>query len=232
MSLHFLSFLTNPVFVLPWFGFGFVAAIWVFLDELTANKNVNQALKIGWPIIIFFFSFVGLLLYLTTCRPPGILSKSGEEAKKYHHEFVSPKWKKVVGSVIHCVGGDGLGIMTGMVVARLLDFSFWSEFWYEYLIGFLFGWLLFQTWAMHNKGNALGTALWKAARAEFFSMITVMIGMGLVMRFITPAVIGYSPDPNQPAFWGFASLGLMVGFIFTFPMNWFLVSIGWKHGMA
>lgn len=232
MSFDFLQVLANPLFVVPWYGFGIVAAVWVFFDELTANKNVNEALVLGWPIIIVFFSLIGLLLYLLTCRPPGIISRSGEEAAAYHHEFVTVTWKKVTGSVIHCVAGDGLGIVTAMVVARLAELSFWQEFWYEYLVGFVFGLFIFQAWAMHNMGNSLAVSLWKAARAEFFSMVTVMVGMGLVMRFVTPAVMGQSPDPTSPAFWGFASLGLIIGFVFTFPMNWFLVSIGWKHGMA
>jgi hypothetical protein len=232
MNFNFLTFLTNLVFVVPCFGFGLVAAAFVLFDVRIANQHVNEALKIGWPIIILFFSVIGLLLYLWTCRPPGIIHKQGSEAQSLHHEFVSPKWKKVTGSVIHCVAGDGLGIMTAMVIARLLDFPFWTEFWYEYAIGFVFGWVIFQTWAMHNMGNSLFTSLWKAFRAEFFSMVTVMVGMGLVMRFITPTVVGHSPDPTTSAFWGFASLGLLVGFIFTYPMNWLLVSIGWKHGMA
>ncbi len=45
-------------------------------------------------------------------------------------------------------------------------------------------------------GNSLGLSLWKAGRAEFFSMMTVMLGMGLVMYFVTPAVVGESPDPT------------------------------------
>jgi hypothetical protein len=232
MTFSFLSFLTSPVFVVPWYGFGLVAAAWVFLDELTANKDVNEALKIGWPILITFFSVIGLILYLWTCRPPGIVQRSGDEAQAYHHEYVRSKWKRVTGSVIHCVAGDGLGIITAMVVARLLGFPFWREFWYEYGVGFALGLFLFQTWAMHNMGNGLLASILKAGRAEFFSMITVMVGMGLVMRFVTPAVVGHRPGPTTAAFWGFASLGLLVGFVFTFPMNWLLVSIGWKHGMA
>jgi hypothetical protein len=55
---------------------------------------------------------------------------------------------------------------------------------------------------MHNMGNPLGTAIWKAGRAEFFSMITVMIGMGLVIRFVTPSVVGYSPDPPPAPLFG------------------------------
>lgn len=34
------------------------------------------------------------------------------------------------------------------------------------------------------------------------------------------------------AFWGFGALGLIVGFVFTLPVNWVLVAVGWKHGMG
>lgn len=69
-------------------------------------------------------------------------------------------------------------------------------------------------------------------RSEFFSMITVMLGMGLVMRFVTPKIGGLAPDPDTFTFWGYSAFGLFIGAIFTFPMNWWLISIGWKHGMS
>jgi hypothetical protein len=75
-------------------------------------------------------------------------------------------------------------------------------------------------------------AIWMGGRAEFFSMITVMAGMGMVMGFVTPLSVAEQPNPDTYAFWGFAGLGLLVGFVLTFPMNWFLVSMGWKHGQG
>jgi hypothetical protein len=122
--------------------------------------------------------------------------------------------------------------MTAMVIARLANFSFWQEFWFEYAVGFGFGWFIFQTWAMKMHGNGWLKAIWKGGRAEFFSMITVMAGMGLVMRWVTPAVVGAQPKPDTFAFWTFGALGLLVGFVATYPMNYWLVSIGWKHGQG
>jgi hypothetical protein len=119
-----------------------------------------------------------------------------------------------------------------MIVMRLLGFGFWPEIWTEYVVGFAFGWFLFQAPAMHHMGMPWMTAIWKGGRAEFFSMATVMVGMGLVMRFLTPIIVGQAPSPAAAAFWGIAALGLLVGFIFTYPINWWLVTIGWKHGMT
>ncbi len=63
-------------------------------------------------------------------------------------------------------------------------------------------------------------------------MLSVMIGMGYVMRRITPFVVGEQPPPYTYAFWGFASLGLIVGMIATIPTNYIMVKIGWKHRMS
>ena len=230
--MSFLQFLTQPSFVIPWYGFGLLAGAWVLYDMLTAHRHVMSALKAGWPILIVFFSLIGLALYFWSCRPPGIGTERGEAAKQRHREYVSVEWKKVVGSIIHCVGGDGFGIISAMVVTRALGVPFWTEFWIEYAIGFAFGWFIFQYIAMRKMGDAPGQALWHGGRAEFFSMITVMLGMGGVMRFVTPIVVGQPPLPDTAAFWGFAALGLFAGAVLTYPVNLWMVRIGWKHGMG
>ena len=47
MNLSFLHFLSSPVFVLAWYGFGVVAAAWVVYDSLAVNRHVMPALKAG-----------------------------------------------------------------------------------------------------------------------------------------------------------------------------------------
>ena len=146
LNLEFLRFLAQPVFVIPWYAAGAIAVVWVLYDTFTANRHVTPALKAAWPIIALFFSEIGLALYVLSCRPKHIGSikkQAGEnQAKRAHHEFTIDTWKKVVGSDIHCVGGDGLGIMSAMVVTRLLGFSFWPEFpmnWWLVKIGWKHG---------------------------------------------------------------------------------------------
>ena len=86
-----------------------------------------------------------------------------------------------------------------MIVLRLVGVTFWQEFWIEYAVGFAFGWLIFQLWAFLLQDNGLVAALWKAFRAEFFSMASVMIGMGVVMSQVTPRVVGEQPPPDPGA---------------------------------
>lgn len=226
-----LTFLAEPWFAIPWYTVGLIGAAWVIWDGQHANSALNPPLKACWPILILFFSVIGIALYFAVSRPPDIGKYSqGEEKMRRFTEFAQPRWRKVVASAAHCVGGDGLGIMTAMVASRLWGLNFWQEFWFEYLVGYVLGWFLFQTWAMRLHGEGWLGAIWKGGRAEFFSMITVMLGMGLVMYYVTPAVVGEQPLPDTYAFWTFGALGLLVGFVLTYPMNYWLVAIGWKHG--
>ena len=117
--LSSFDFLKTGTFVLSWYVSGFILALWVVHDVLYVNTSVSKPLKVGWPIIVFFFSIIGLLLYLFTCRAPGIANLKGDKEKKVHHNYVTPVFNKVTGSVIHCVAGDGLGIMTAMVIGRV-----------------------------------------------------------------------------------------------------------------
>jgi Domain of unknown function (DUF4396) len=232
MSLSYLSFLADPWFVVPWYGFGALAAAWVLRDTLVVNTHVNAPLKAGWPVILLFFSVLGLVVYLWTCRPRRIGRMTAEAAARAHHAYVDNTFKKVTGSVIHCVAGDGLGIISAMVVLRLLKVSFWTEFWVEYAVGFAFGWFVFQYPAMRGMVDSPWMALWMGGRAEFFSMISLMFGMGVVMCCVTPTVVAEPPRPDTAVFWGFGAFALLVGTVLTYPMNWWLVRIGWKHGMA
>jgi Domain of unknown function (DUF4396) len=230
--LSFFYFLTTGPFVLSWYVSGFILTLWIIYDVIYVNTSVSKPLKVGWPIIVFFFSIIGLLLYLLTCRAPGMANLKEDKKKKIHHNYVTPVFNKVTGSVIHCVAGDGLGIMTAMVIGRYVGLNLWSEFTDEYIAGFFFGWILFQYPAMRSMGNSSVQALWKGGRAEFFSMITLMTGMSLTMKLVQPHIVPSTPLPDTYAFWGIASLALFIGTVVTYPMNWLLVSIGWKHGMT
>lgn len=232
MNLGLLSFLCNPYFVVPWYVVGILGALWIIYDEYNVNVHVQPALKWAWPIIAVFFSVFGVALYWWTCRPSRIEDTPRQEQEHVHHEYVDTMFRRVTGAVIHCVAGDGAGIVTAMVIARHTGMSFWQEFWFEYAAGFAFGWFIFQYKAMSKMAGSVGKALWMGGRAEFFSMITVMAGMGIGMGYITPLVAGEQPKADTFAFWGFASLGLFIGFLATYPMNWILVKMEWKHGMG
>jgi hypothetical protein len=229
--MSMLYWLANPAVVATWYAVGVISAVWIIYDTSTVNTPLPAALKWAWPILAVFFSIIGLILYLLTSRPPDLGLLPPDLRQHRFEQYAQSRVRKVIASVNHCVGGDGLGIVTAMVLARAWSFSFWQEFWFEYAVGFGFGWFIFQLKAMRGMASTTREALWMAGRAEFFSMMTVMAGMGMVMSVVTPLVVGQQPPATTVAFWGFAAVGLLAGWVTTLPMNYWLVAIGWKHGM-
>lgn len=233
MNWSFLAFVGAPWFVLAWYAVGLLGMAFVIDDTRNVNTALKPAVRWAWPIIVLFFSVIGLALYFLTARAPGIDHIESEQQKQAaHDQYERSLWRRVNGASIHCVAGDGLGIMTAMVIARAGNLGFWQEFWLEYAVGFAFGWFIFQRKSMTMMTDSVPKQLAMAFRAEFFSMLTVMGGMGAVMTYVTPMVATAQPKPLTAAFWGFGMLGLLVGFVLTFPMNWMLVKVGWKHGMG
>jgi hypothetical protein len=189
MSWNFLFFLSEGWFVVPWYFVGALGAWYVIYDLREHNTALKTPMKWGWPIIVLFFSVIGIALYFLTARPPEVAElHSQEEKKRARDRYEEAMWRRTNGAVIHCVAGDGFGIMTGMVIARAAGMSFWQEFWFEYVVGFVIGWLIFQRKSMTMMTESLTKQLAMAFRAEFFSMLTVMGGMGAVMAYVTPLV--------------------------------------------
>ena len=74
-------------------------------------------------------------------------------------------------------------------------------------------------------------------RALSSTFISELLSMNLLMAGMVPTVmalksrIASAADPTTPHFWFVMSMGLLVGFIFAYPMNWWLVAYHLKHGM-
>src|SRR6185436_3180608 len=101
----------------------------------------------------------------------------------------------------------------------------------EYVLGFAFGWTIFQALFMRDSaGGSYRAALANTFIPELLSMNFLMAGMVptvMVLRRVVPA----TNDPLTPNFWFVMSMGLLVGFIIAYPMNWWLVANKLKHGM-
>jgi hypothetical protein len=61
-------------------------------------------------------------------------------------------------------------------------------------------------------------------------MNTLMAAMFPVATF-GRLVVGATLTPRMPEFWFVMSMALLAGFLAAYPMNWWLVARGLKHGM-
>lgn len=206
--------------MLLWFAE--VVASFVFVAIDIARTPESPVLKWGFVIVTLFTGPIGLVLYILSCREP---------LPGLHAEYVRARWRQVVGSTMHCVAGDGVGILVAAAVLSPLRLPEWVNLLAEYGIGFLFGWTIFQALFMRGMvGGNYSLSLRKTFLPEFVSMNGLMAGM-IALSVPWRQALGALATPTHPAFWFILSVSLTVGFFVTYPLNWWLVATGLKHGM-
>ena len=125
-------------------------------------------------------------------------------------------------------------VVTWAVAAALLaplGLPVWANLLGEYGLGFLFGWTIFQALFMRDMaGGNYALSLRMTFLPEFVSMNGLMAGM-IALSVPWRQAVGSLAAPTHPEFWFILSLSLTLGFAVTYPLNWWLVSTGLKHGM-
>lgn len=203
-----------------WFILTALSLAFVAIDIRSTPES--PVLKWAFILITAYTGPVGAFLYVLGCREP---------LPGLHEQYVKSRWRQVLGSTMHCVAGDGMGILAGAVLGTVLRLAPPAHLALEYVLGFSFGWTIFQALFMRDMaGGSFKRALSMTFIPEFLSMNTLMAGMVPVMT-IMMATFPESESPTRPEFWFVMSMALLAGSIITYPINWWLVARRLKHGM-
>ncbi len=206
--------------MLLWFLLTALSLVFVVVD--IRATPASPVLKWGFILLTAYLGPLAAFLYVFGCREP---------LPGLHERYVATRWRQVLGSTMHCVAGDGVGILAGAVIASLFHLTKVTDIALEYVLGFGFGWSIFQTLFMRDMaGGSYMGALRRAFFPELLSMNCLMAGMVPVAAVATKSYPS-SHDPFGPAFWFVMSMALLVGFITAYPMNWWQVARHMKHGM-
>ena len=206
--------------MLLWFILTAAALLFVAIDIRTTPES--PVLKWGFVLVTAYTGVVGALLYVLGCREP---------LPGLHERYVAARWRQALGSAMHCVAGDGVGILAGAVLASILGLAGPAEVILEYVLGFAFGWAIFQALFMRDMaGGSYRRSLATTFVPELLSMNLLMAGM-IPTVTILRAHVPHAADPAFPAFWFTMSMGLLVGLLVAYPINWWLVVNHLKHGM-
>jgi uncharacterized protein DUF4396 len=207
--------------VLLWFVLTALSVIFVTVDIRSTPES--SVMKWAFVLVTAYTGPFGAFFYALGCREP---------LPGLHERYVTARWRQVLGSTMHCVAGDGVGILAGAVIGSVLNLSAPAHITLEYILGFGFGWSIFQALFMRDMaGGSYSRALRQTFISEFLSMNTLMGGMVPVM-LITMARIPGSESPRGSIFWFVMSLALFSGALVAYPMNWWLVAHHLKHGMT
>lgn len=206
--------------MLLWFLLATVSLLFVAVDIRTTPES--PVMKWGFVLLTAYTGVVGAFLYVLGCREP---------LPGLHERYVAARWRQTLGSAMHCVAGDGVGILAGAVLSSVLGIAGVTEVIIEYTLGFAFGWTIFQSLFMREMaGGSYLRALTSTFVPELLSMNFLMAGMlptVMTLRKYVPS----ADNPMTPNFWFVMSMGLLVGFVVAYPINWWLVANHLKHGM-
>ncbi len=206
--------------MLLWFLLTAAAVVFVAID--IRHTPESPVLKWGFILLTAYTGPLGAFLYVLGYREP---------LPGLHEQYVAARWRQVLGSTMHCVAGDGIGILAGSVIAWFLTLPRLADIGLEYVLGFGFGWTIFQALFMREMaGGSYRRSLASTFIPEFLSMNLLMTGM-VPIAALGRRLIGAPLSPLTREFWFVMSMALLTGFIIAYPMNWWLVAKGLKHGM-
>src|SRR5215468_1688243 len=114
--------------MLLWFILAALAVAFVAIDIRTTPEAT--VMKWGFVLLTAYTGPFGAFLYVLGCREP---------LPGLHEQYVAVHWRQALGSTMHCVAGDGVGILAGAMIASLFGFTGLAQVVLEYVLGFAFG---------------------------------------------------------------------------------------------
>src|ERR1700735_5136650 len=108
--------------MLTWWVLTIPSFLFVVIDIWRTTPE-SVVLKWAFVILTAFTGPLGAFFYVLGCREP---------LRGSHEQYVAARWRQVLGSTMHCVAGDGVGILAGAVVASYLAFSHPADIAIEY----------------------------------------------------------------------------------------------------
>jgi hypothetical protein len=216
--------------VLSWVavGLGLATAGAITLD-LIRHPQGMKIMNIVWPVTGLYFPLVGWRLYTAMGRPMASDAEQMSAGK--------PRWESVFLSSTHCGSGCVIGDIIGAPIVFVAGWSLagerlFAEYVVEFAIAYLFG-IAFQYFPIRAMRKlAPHEAVLEAMKADTVSLIAFEIGMFAWMA-VTYFVLFTTgrPDASTIVFWFMMQIGMVLGFLTTYPANWLLVKWGVKPGM-
>ncbi|MGH8230016.1 MAG: DUF4396 domain-containing protein [Steroidobacteraceae bacterium] len=216
--------------ILSWIAIalGLATAAAVAIDVRRRPQRM-RIMNIVWPVTGLYFPVVGWRLYTAMGRPMAVDASSISGAK--------PRWTSVFLSATHCGSGCVLGDVVGAPIVfsaglTIAGEPLFAEYVVEFAIAYLFG-IAFQYFPIRAMRKvAAHEAVLDAMKADTLSLVAFEVGMFAWMA-VTYFVLfaARRPDASMIVFWFMMQIGMVLGFMTTYPANWLLVKWGIKQGM-
>ncbi|WP_446741977.1 DUF4396 domain-containing protein [Silvibacterium acidisoli] len=225
------------LFALLSLSISILSAVVISIDE-AFNPQPMWIMNVVWPATALYFGPLALFFYFRVGRKP---QKQAEDSSR---EQVQKKtehiedWTQIAMATSHCGAGCALADLVTEFVLFVFGITLLgSELWASYLWDFVIAWMVgiafqyFTIKPMRSLSPSQGLAA--AAKADTLSILAFQVGMYGWMAIVY-FVFFRQPHlhPNQATYWFMMQIGMICGFITSYPMNGVLLRIGWKERMG
>lgn len=128
--------------------------------------------------------------------------------------------KSAVAHTLHCLLGCSIGEVSGMALTTALNWSNAISIVVSIFLAFVFGYAL-TSWSLFRKGSTPSQAFRTAVGTDTASIISMEL-MDNLFILAVPGAINAQLSDNL--FWVSLAASLVVAFIFTVPVNRYLIS--------
>ena len=161
---------------------------------------------------------------------------------KWMEEYGEPKEKSFAASVAvgdsHCGAGCTLGDIIGSPTVvfllgwKILGLFLLAKYVVNYALAYIFG-IAFQYCSIKPMQNlSVGQGIKEAIKADTLSLTAFQVGlfgwMAIMQLVLFP---GEKLHPNHVTYWFLMQIGMILGFITAYPLNWWLIKRGTKEAM-
>lgn len=147
-----------------------------------------------------------------------------------------PFWQNVFKGVTHCGSGCTLGDLIAEWVVFLAGWeiagsALWPEYFGDYVLAYILG-IAYQYFAIAPmRGLGVRAGVWAAIKADTLSLTAFEFGLFGWMAIYHFLIFHPHLHPNSVVYWFMMQIGMLLGFLTSYPMNWLLIRKGLKEKM-
>jgi hypothetical protein len=201
---------------------------------LAGYRQPMAVMEAVWPVTALYMGPFGLWAYRAWGRP-----KSARHVERHGEPPPLGFATRVAVGASHCGAGCTLGDILATWVVFAAGFTVAGlALPYEYAFDFSFAFALgiaFQFWSIRPMRPDLprGAIYRRAVKADTLSLTAFEIGLFGWMA-VTQLVLFTDPHllPTTAAYWLMMQVGMVLGFLTTYPVNVWLIRRGIKEAMS
>jgi hypothetical protein len=222
-------------------GIAFGCALIISIDELRYPQKM-WIMNLVWPLTALYFSVFALWGYFKVGRKMSktVVSGLSEEQHMLRMEQAhrDPSFIQTAIADTHCAAG----CVVGDIIAEyslfglgwiLFGRALYAEYAGDLLLAWVFG-IAFQYFTIKPMLNLSPMEGLKAAlKSDTLAIIAFEIGLFAWMALMYFVFFPHPHlKPTEATYWFMMQIGMVLGFLTSYPMNRWLIKVGWKPVMG